>query len=144
MCLWTKNWVNEPSVSDKGIKCYKVIKLGEKHFLTPVQGTRIADKVVNGDRPFKATCQNIPWRNLVRLDMYTNQYVYLEHGYIHAYHRLSSAKKFCKDFERCYKKTPKLLIYRCEIPADTEYFDGRHGDICARQIVFKECVYKNF
>ena len=138
----TKQGIKKPDIADNAKTCYKIIKFGIKHFITPFRDVRIAKEVVNGDRPYKASSRNIPWQDLVSVNNFYDC-VCVEGGYIHGYHQLRRAKAMVKDFES-YNSRLKYLIYRCQIPAGTEYFDGQDGDICARQILFKKCVYKNF
>jgi hypothetical protein len=143
MCLIIKDAkFGLPQKSKQNRVCYKVIRVQKMHgdkmrYTTPFRNTKLDHEILNGVKPFVANNQKRKWTSLVKMmGTLWLSYPAIGSGYIHAYYSLGAAKRACANLH-----DNSLVVYRCEIPAGTEYFEGEDNDICARQIVFDKMVY---
>lgn len=145
MCLVIKKGIFEPKKSKRGRICYKLIirtnLIGDNSigYTTPYQNKRLDEDIINGKTPLVANCRRYKWTSLVKIGcdtIFSDPDRIVEKGYIHAYTSIDAAR-----LDWTYKLG--AIIYRCVIPAGTEYFEGKKKDICARQIIFQKPVDLN-
>ena len=97
MCLTTKTSVC--SVSEKEIKCYKVLLWDEGIYVTPYQKTFVPKRVIDGYLPFFADGEiniGLDYCEETLSDSYL-----IGKGFIHTYKYLGSARDFKKHLEKC-------------------------------------------
>jgi len=139
MCLTTKTSVC--SVSEKEIKCYKVLLLDNGMYVTPYQRIFVPKLVREGNIPFFADgAINI------RLDYceetLSDSYL-IGKGFIHTYKYLGSAFDFKKNLEIMH---PDYVcgIFECEIPKGTKYYEGQDDyfemSFASEKIMFKKQI----
>lgn len=135
MCLWTKQRCAK--VSDKPIKCYKVLRidfLGRA--ITPYQEVEVPSTVIWGNALFKP-------ENSLNINFFdkpdTQKTFEIKEGFVHAYKDFGAAASIT------YNMKSRIVIYECEIPAGTEYFERINRDICAHAIKFvKKIIDKDY
>ena len=141
MCLLIKSKQSEPKVSRFGRTCYKVLTERKGDFYTPILDVAVNDEILEGKKPFEANCQEYDWSLLVKetnTKLGNGEYMcFVDNGFIHAFTSLKSAKGYIAFIRH-------QAIFRCEIPAGTEYYEGTDNEICARKIIFKKLIDKNF
>lgn len=139
MCLTTKTSVC--SVSEKEIKCYKVLLLDNGMYVTPYQRIFVPKLVREGNIPFFADgAINI------RLDYceetLSDSYL-IGKGFIHTYKYLGSAFDFKKNLEIRYPNSV-CAIFECEIPIGTKYYEGQDDffemSFASEKIMFKKQI----
>ena len=169
MCMITTQ--GETSVADREITCWKVVEIledknGDPVCVTPYMFRHIPEDVINGKRPF------FTGRPECTYELCLGMFNHILDGYIHTFVTPRSENEvdlFCK--ELTYAITPigtveaymtlskaegipncdvmpKVLgiaLYRCAIPAGTEYLKGTYDGsaikcYASREIVFKEKV----
>ena len=170
MCMMTKQ--GEIGIADKEITCWKLVETLEDTKGNPVQVTpymfrHIPEDVIEGKRPF--------WtgRPEQTYELCKGMYNHILDGYIHTFatpRSESEVAMFCKELD--YAITPigsvetfmtlskaecipncdslprvlGIALYRCVIPAGTEYLEGIYDGLddmkcyASREIVFKEKV----
>ena len=140
MCLTTKTSVC--SVSEKEIKCYKVLLLDSDMYVTPYQRIFVPKLVREGNIPFFADgrqniCKDYCEETLEKL---SDSYI-IGKGFIHTYKYFGSASNFKKHLEIMY---PNLVcaIFECEIPIGTKYYEGQDDffemSFASEKIMFKK------
>lgn len=130
MCLVSDS--KTPSISTNDIQCYKIlIPVGGK-LLTPYRDFSFPIGVVVVDE--------VP---TPELDEIFGVFM-VEGGYFHSYSNLETAKFHLGTIEWKYKKTRRGVtpkIYKAEIPANTQFYNGRAGDLCSKSLkIIEECV----
>ena len=137
MCLTTKTSVC--SVSEKEIKCYKVLLWDDGIYVTPYQKTFVPKLVREGNIPFFADDEKnigIDYCEETLSDSYI-----IGKGFIHTYKYLGSAFDSKKHIEIMY---PNLVcaIFECEIPIGTKYYEGQDDyfetSFASEKIMFKK------
>ena len=112
----------KPSVTEKDIVCYKVVKIVNYDiFLTPYVDLKIPEDVISGEKEFFADdVKKIVFNELVSL-------YEISGGYIHTFSTLEEAKtciihgltsQYMQEFNI------RLVAYECIIPKGTKYFTG--------------------
>lgn len=137
MCLTTKTSVC--SVSEKEIKCYKVLLWDNGEYMTPYQKAFVPKLVREGNVPFFADGEkNIGMDYCVEtlLDSYI-----IGKGFIHTYKYFGSASDFKKHLEKLYTN-PVCAIFECKIPIGTKYYEGQddffEASFASEKIMFKK------
>ena len=69
---------------------------------------------------------------------YDGKQMYITSGFFHAYVSLKHAIKIAKSINMCLVED--TYIYLAKIPANTEYYIGREGDICAKSIIITDKI----
>ena len=130
MCLYTKQRCAK--VSNEPIKCYKVLRIDVLgRALTPYQEEIVHPTVLCGNALFKPTHPS----NIHFFDKPDTMDVFaVKEGFIHAYKDIDAAVR------EVYNWRSRIVIYECEIPAGTEYFEGTNRDICAQALKFVKKV----
>lgn len=133
MCLTTKTSVCY--VSEKEIKCYKVLLLDDGEYMTPYQKTFVPIKVREGNIPFFADgVKSVE-------ESWLSASCFIGSGFIHTYKYLGSARDFKKHIETMH---PNLVgaIFECEIPIGTRYYEGQDDffetSFASEKIMFKK------
>ena len=135
MCLYTKQRCAK--VSDKPIKCYKVLRVDTLgRVVTPYQEVEVQPTVIWGNALFRP-------ENPLNINFFDNsdtQEIFpINEGFVHAYKDIDAAARVT------YNWKSRIVIYECEIPAGTEYFEGTNRDICAHAIKFvKKIIDKDY
>lgn len=139
MCLTTKTSVC--SVSEKEIKCYKVLLLDNGMYVTPYQRIFVPKLVREGNIPFFADGEkNI--RPDYCEETLSDSYL-IGKGFIHTYKYLGSAFDFKKNLEIMH---PDYVcgIFECEIPKGTKYYEGQDDyfemSFASEKIMFKKQI----
>ena len=124
MCMYVSAYA-KPRKARKDIECFKVVLLrigsaGLRHIMTPCQSTCLSPDVISGHVNFVA-------RKYCFDDdkHYSPNGIYISRGFIHTFRRLKDAESFKN---RLYVNG-KPLIYKCVIPAGTEYYKGEDESI---------------
>lgn len=120
MCLFTQDIY--PSIAEKDLECYKVVKMAYGQALTPYMNMPIGTDAIEGKDFF---CANDVKRTSFN-DCYSLNEVRC--GYIHTFTSLDEAARcvLCeslRDYSYSYAYI-KLVIFKCIIPKGTEYFTG--------------------
>ena len=137
MCLTTKTSVC--SVSEKEIKCYKVLLWDEGIYVTPYQKTFVPKRVMEGYLPFFADGEiNI---GLDYCEETLSGSYLIGKGFIHTYKYLGSALDFKKHLEIMHSGYV-CGIFECEIPIGTKYYEGQDDffetSFASEKIMFKK------
>lgn len=137
MCLTTKTSVC--SVSEKEIKCYKVLLWDEGIYVTPYQKTYVPKLVREGNIPFFADGEiniGLDYCEETLSDSYL-----IGKGFIHTYKYLGSAFDFKKHLEIMHSGHV-FGIFECEIPIGTKYYEGQddffESSFASEKIIFKK------
>lgn len=127
MCLYSKS--RNPSRSDSDIICYKVVKRTESGYYSYYQNSfltkNLTDFVFTDSAP-------------VIIEVYSDRRC-ITSGFIHSYKVYSYAMDLVK-MSLVWKCIPEAEIWECMIPAGTDYYEGIHGDICSKKLIFKRKV----
>lgn len=161
----------EPKIADKEITCWKIVETledrnGDPVLVTPYMFRHIPEDVIDGKRPFWTGQPEYTY------ELCEGVYNHILKGYIHTFatpRDESEVTLFCKDLDYAIAPVggaetfmtpdkamgvpncdvlPKVLsiaLYRCVIPAGTEYLKGNYDGsaikcYASREIVFKEKV----
>lgn len=123
MCLVSES--KTPSTSTYDVTCYKIlIPVGGelftpyRDFLFPV-GEVVVDKV--DTQP--SECFGV---------------LMIEGGYFHSYKNIKAAQKKVEELKRKVPKGKVLKIYKAEIPAGTEFYEGQFEDLCSKALKILE------
>ena len=137
MCLTTKTSVC--SVSEKEIKCYKVLLWEEGIYVTPYQKTYVPKLVREGNIPFFADGEiniGMDYCEETLSDSYL-----IGKGFIHTYKYFGSANDFKKHLEIMHPNSV-YAIFECEIPIGTKYYEGEddffEASFASEKIMFKK------
>ena len=137
MCLTTKTSVC--SVSEKEIKCYKVLLWDEGIYVTPYQKTYVPKLVREGNIPFFADGEiniGMDYCEETLSDSYL-----IGKGFIHTYKYFGSASDFKKHLEIMHPNSV-YAIFECEIPIGTKYYEGEddffEASFASEKIIFKK------
>ena len=137
MCLTTKTSVC--SVSEKEIKCYKVLLWDEGIYVTPYQKTYVHKLVREGNIPFFADGEiniGMDYCEETLSDSYL-----IGKGFIHTYKYFGSASDFKKHLEIMHPNSV-YAIFECEIPIGTKYYEGEddffEASFASEKIIFKK------
>ena len=137
MCLTTKTSVC--SVSEKEIKCYKVLLWDEGIYVTPYQKTYVPKLVREGNIPFFADGEiniGLDYCEETLSDSYL-----IGKGFIHTYKYFGSASDFKKHLEKMHPNSV-CAIFECEIPIGTKYYEGQDDffetSFASDKIMFKK------
>lgn len=135
MCLTTKTSVC--SVSEKEIKCYKVLLWDEGMYVTPYQRIYVPKLVREGNIPFFAN----GGQNICK-DYCEDSYL-IGKGFIHTYKHFGSASDFKKHLE-ITQPNSVCAIFECEIPIGTKYYEGQDDffemSFASEKIMFKKQI----
>lgn len=118
MCLWVKSIDTE--IAKRDIVCYKVLVkvtnnlTDETDIITPFQGKKVPKACLNGNELFYSETTD-PY---LKFD-WEAKYFVAGDGFIHTYKRRRTAKKLAR-----LNPNSETVIYRCIIPAGTEYYAG--------------------
>lgn len=115
----------KPRKAKKDIVCFKVVLLrigsaGLRHIITPCQNTYLYPDVISGRVNF--TAQKSLFEDVKH---YSPEGIYISKGFIHTFKRLKNAKYF----KSMLYTNGKPLIYKCVIPAGTEYYKGEDESV---------------
>lgn len=132
MCMLARDC--RKKVSDKPIECYKVVlyNKAERKYTTPITMTSIGSRVIEGKEPFVAEGNEGFVGQL-------NGLYELYGGFIHTFAMLGTIGSSCIQFrpDNFYK----YHVYKCEIPAGTEYIEEfMNREYASKRIIFKERV----
>ena len=137
MCLTTKTSVC--SISEKEIKCYKVLLWDEGIYVTPYQKTFVPKRVIEGYIPFFADGEiniGLDYCEETLSDSYL-----IGKGFIHTYKYFGSASDFKKHLEIMHPNSV-WAIFECEIPVGTKYYEGQddffESSFASEKIIFKK------
>lgn len=137
MCLTTKTSVC--SVSEKEIKCYKVLLWDEGIYVTPYQKTFVPKRVIEGYLPFFADGEiniGLDYCEETLSDSYL-----IGKGFIHTYKYLGSARDFKRHLEIMHPNSV-WAIFECKIPVGTKYYEGQDDffetSFASEKIMFKK------
>lgn len=139
MCLTTKTSVC--SVSEKEIKCYKVLLWDDGMYVTPYQRIFVPKLVREGNIPFFADGEKNIGKDYCE-ETLSDSYL-IGKGFIHTYKYLGSARDFKKHVEKMY---PNLVgtIFECKIPIGTKYYEGQDDyfetSFASEKIMFKKQI----
>ena len=158
MCLKPTNYIKHTSKHET-IKCWKVIRLEKGNNGTTVTAKTayirktIPQAVIEGEKLFYPSRVNWCKGGMTPTEFYINAYriqgerTNIDEGYIHSYKFLDDAIKECRE------RDPFLgiaiegdyAVVECEIPSDTDYWEGRTagGTFCyaSDSIRFVKFIY---
>ena len=130
MCLISKTAI--PSKSTYNIECYKVLKIENNKLFSPFVNYEyeLGDLYINSeDSQFEEFAGHIMIQN----------------GYYHSY-RSKEAANICINELISYKrriksKIPTLKIFKAEIPANTNFYEGQYADLASKSLkIIEECL----
>ena len=137
MCLTTKTSVC--SISEREIKCYKVLLWDEGIYVTPYQKTFVPKCVIDGYLPFFADGEINIWLDYCE-ETLSDSYL-IGKGFIHTYKYLGSARDFKRHLEIMHPNSV-WAIFECEIPVGTKYYEGQddffESSFASEKIIFKK------
>lgn len=115
MCLISKSKIKK---SNESVKCYKILDDTGTIYKTPWQRYAVSDDIVNGKETLKpeTDCEN------VNKEAIKEGFIHSIEGYENAIVVLGIIKRMFPELI----KNPKL--FECEIPENTEYFQGRDNN----------------
>jgi hypothetical protein len=137
MCLTTKTFVS--SVSEKEIKCYKVLLWDDGEYMTPYQKAFVPKFVREGNVPFFADGEKNIGMDYCE-ETLSDSYV-IGRGFVHTCKNLASAYMFTKHLEVIY---PHCIcaIFECEIPIGTKYYEGK-DDLFMESFASEKIIFKH-
>lgn len=149
MCLYIKSGPS-PKKATEDITCYKVIieeGYGEKRMMTPYTGCRIGEKIISGEKPFKAEIfdevydeRSIEVKEFQELGYHR---AVIGCGAIHTFETEEAAKAEAIQTADLFKHY-KIGVYKCIIPKGTLYYEGVFADndcFASQKIIFKESIF---
>ncbi len=130
MCLYTKQ--KKAQVAKKPITIYKYLKceclpgLNSPRYETPYTHTKVSGDIIDGRNSMEAF-------GIEFIEHFDNLYC-ITTGFIHCY--------TCKLMALLKKPFDDCVLFKCEIPAGTEYYrsTSEFGEICAKKINFIEVI----
>lgn len=145
MCLYIKS-CSSPKKATEDITCYKVIMKVNNCMKTPYQGFQIDEKIISGEKPFKAEIwdgkdRSIKVKEFQKLGSRISGTI--GYGAIHTFKTKKDAKAnaiIFADKIRYYR----MSVYKCVIPKGTLYYEGVFNSekcFASQKIIFKENIF---
>jgi len=118
-----------PITTDMPKECYKVIvKTDNGKFSTVSHPTEIADEAIAGIRPWVAKEEGV-----IKNCIYKGVSRWISGGFIHTYSNINAA---VEKRDILASRGHDAVIFKCEIPINTEYYDCEMNDYMSKQIIF--------
>lgn len=132
MCLYTQDIY--PSIAEKDITCYKMVKLIYHDMMTPYMNLPLSDKILRGE---ELLCADDAKRTIFNEFFSLNE---IRSGYIHTYSSFGEVKMAVIHEQTAYINpfiSPLLIAYECIIPKGSEYYEGYSENGTYYSLIYK-------